>query len=753
MYDPFRRSVYVAAAVIGAVATTAQAGTTLVRSQDEFRQAVKELRPGHTIALANGVWRDFEIVFKGIGTREKPITLTAEEKGKVIISGQSNLRISGEYLVVSGLVFRDGHSPTSEVISFRRDSRELANHSRVTEVVIDHFNNPERTESDSWVVMYGRHNRFDHNHLAGKSNQGVTMAVRLNSEESQENHHRIDHNYFGPRPVLGSNGGETLRIGTSQYSMSNSRTLVESNFFERCDGEVEIISNKSGGNIYRGNVFLESRGTLTLRHGNDTVVERNIFLGNGVDHTGGIRVINKRQTVRNNYLHGLRGYRFGSALTVMNGVPDSPINRYHQVEDSRIENNSVIDSDHVELAAGSDAERSAVPLSTVFARNLIHNQDGRNIVSIHDDISGITFEGNVLNSVSGFPIAKGFESGAVPLEKAANGLLYPVGEGFAGVGASRDLAVLDRSDTGVSWYPKPADDIAFDTGRVHRVEPGADDLAAIVMAAGAGDVVELAPGNYRVARVITVSRPVTVRSRPGTDERKPVLEFERSALFEINDGGSLKLAGLRISGRQAPDAAGNTVVRTSRYSMLNPYRLLVEDCVIAGLDINHSFNFMSASKGTFADRIDIRGSEFSDVTGAILELDREADDLGLYNAEYVAIERSSFQRIGEAVTVLYRGGTDESTFGPHFSLRDSVLVSVGQSSRNKSDASILLHGVQLAVIEGNELSKSRGIRVIQTVGEPRLVMDSNLFVETPQPVVTDASMSASEKGAAAEAVR
>ncbi len=31
------------------------------------------------------------------------------------------------------------------------------------------------------------------------------------------------------------------------------------------DGEVEIISNRSGGNVYRRNVFFESRGTLTLR--------------------------------------------------------------------------------------------------------------------------------------------------------------------------------------------------------------------------------------------------------------------------------------------------------------------------------------------------------------------------------------------------------------------------------------------------------------------------------------------------------
>ena len=746
-------SICLIAALMAGIAANAQAGTVLVRSQAEFQKAVEALRPGDTVALANGVWRDFEIEFSGVGTEDMPITLTGEEKGKAVISGQSNLAISGEHLVVSGLVFREGYSPTGEVISFRRSSRELANHSRVTEVVIDHFNNPERTESDSWVVMYGKHNRFDHNHLVGKGNQGVTLAVRLDSEGSQENHHRIDHNYFGPRPILGSNGGETLRIGTSQYSMSNSRTLVENNFFERCDGEVEIISNKSGGNIYRGNLFLESRGTLTLRHGNDTLVDGNVFLGNGVDHTGGIRVINKRQTVRNNYLYGLRGYRFGSALTVMNGVPNSPINRYHQVEDSRIENNSIIDSHHIELAAGSDSERSAAPRSTVFARNLIFNADGRNVFSFHDDVSGISFEGNLLNSVTGFPIDKGFQRTAVRLQKAANGLLYPAGAQFRNVGASRDLEVLDRADTGVSWYPKPSGEVAFDTGRIHRLEPGSGDLAAVVMAAGPGDVVEIPPGTYRVARVIKVRRPVTVRAQVQADRGKPLVEFERTALFEIEDGGSLKLVNLHISGREAPDAPGNTVVRTSRYSMLNPYRLQVEGCDIDGLDINHSFNFLGASKGTFAYQIDVRGSTFTDITGAILELDKETEDLGWYNAEYIAIEGSSFRNVGEAVAVIYRGGTDESTFGPHFALRNSKLISVGQSRRNRSDASVLLHGVQVADIDGNEFEKSGGIRVIQTVGEPRLNMGQNRFMETPPPVVTSTVAREPEQTAVSEAAR
>ena len=379
-----------------------------VASQEEYAHAVNRLQPGDTLVLANGEWRDFEILFTGKGVPGKPITLTAETKGEVLVTGQSNLRLAGEHLVVSGLVFKDGHSPTNTVIAFRRSKGEYANHSRVTEVVIDHFNNPERFETDFWVMLYGKHNRFDHNHLEGKSNQGVTMAVRLDSEENQENHHRIDHNYFGPRPVLGSNGGETLRIGTSHYSMSDSFTTVENNYFDRCNGEVEIISSKSGANVFRGNVFSESRGTLTLRHGNGNIVENNVFLGNRVDHTGGIRVINKRQVVRNNYMYGLTGHRFGGALVVMNGVPNSPINRYHQVENSIIENNSIIASEHIELAAGSDEERSAPPVSTAFRNNLVHNDDGKSVIAVHDDISGIDFSGNLLNEVASPAVANGF---------------------------------------------------------------------------------------------------------------------------------------------------------------------------------------------------------------------------------------------------------------------------------------------------------------------------------------------------------
>ncbi|MDE0488199.1 MAG: polysaccharide lyase 6 family protein [Gammaproteobacteria bacterium] len=722
-----------ALAIFGAASTSA--AETLVTNQEEYRDAVARAGPGDVIVLANGVWRDFEILLVGNGEPERPITLTAETKGQVIISGQSNLRLAGSHLVVSGLVFRDGYTPTSAVISFRRTKGEPANHSRVTETVIDRFNNPERHEIDFWVLMFGRHNRFDHNHVEGKGNLGVTMAVRLDGEENQQNHHRIDHNYFGPRPILGSNGGETLRIGTSHYSLTDSLTVVENNVFDRCDGELEIISNKSGGNTFRGNLFLESRGTLTMRHGNNAVVEDNVFLGNGVPNTGGIRVINKGHVVRNNYLHGLTGYRFGAAFTVMNGVPDSPLNRYHQVEDVLMENNSIIQCDYIEMAGGSDEERSATPIDSRFRSNLVFNRDGNNVIRVHDDISGIAFKGNAANAVDDLPVKSGFSNSPIEMQQAANGLWYPVGDDLASIGVRTDLKVLDKDDTGVAWYPKPGSSRA--TPPTILVTPGEDSLFDAAKRSDAGSILELAPGDYRVRKTIVIERPLTIKAAQGRGTVR--LEFERPALFELDDGGRLELSGLEISGAASPDMSGNSVVRTSRYSMTSNYGLVVDDCSVSDLDVNYLFNFFLVAKNTFADEIRITRSEFSDITGSVLALSREIDDLGRYNGEEISVVDSRFSNIGGAVFDIYRGGTDESTFGPRLELRSSVLESVGHNARNKTAASIRLLGVQVADIHDNEFIDSRPIRVTHTVGDPITRIGGNRFTGTPEPIVGEIS--------------
>ena len=693
---------------------------TLVHTLEEYNQAVNHAKPGSTIVLANGVWENAELLFQGKGTAEAPITLTVEEKGKVTLEGQSYLQIAGEYLHVEGLVFKNGYTPTNEVISFRKNNKELAYNSRLSECVIDNYSNPERHEQDSWVALYGKNNRVDHNHFEGKGNRGVTLIVRLNTKESIENNHIIEANYFGPRQNLGSNGGETLRVGTSHYSMEKSNTLVQGNYFDRCDGEHEIISNKCDQTTYKNNVFFESIGTLTMRHGDETLVEGNVFLGNRKRNTGGIRVINGQQTVRNNYGYGLTGYRFRGALVVMNGVPNSPLNRYFQVEDAIIENNVFVDSDHVQLCAGSDAERSATPINSTFKNNTFYLEKPSKLVTIYDDISGIAFENNLTNHPINKTLTSGFEVENMSLTKDKNGLLMPmIGEKVIAPALADEIPT--KENTGAAWYSKADKRIAFESGKTTSVAAGVNTLFDAIKNSQPGDILELKDSErYELTKLPLIQHPLTIQASEG---KTPLILWEKKAAFDIVNGGELRLKGLTFDGENAPDGSGNAVIRTSKYSMNKNYSLRIENCAFDNLDVNHSFDVIRIYKNTFADEIHISNSTFNNITGHVMALDKETDDVGIYNAEFVTLHNNIFTNIGGAVLSLHRGGKDESTFGPFLDMDHCTFENVGFDSRNKYKAAINLYGVQDIQMKNSIFKKTKKIQMHLVVGEPIVKVD------------------------------
>lgn len=126
------------------IATPVAAQNTLVHNTSEFNRAVKSVKPGNKIILANGVWKDVELIFEGSGTKEKPIVLSVETKGKVTLEGKSNFKMAGKYLMAEGLVFKNGYSTAAEVIAFRKNDSALCNNCRITEFVVDNYSNPQR---------------------------------------------------------------------------------------------------------------------------------------------------------------------------------------------------------------------------------------------------------------------------------------------------------------------------------------------------------------------------------------------------------------------------------------------------------------------------------------------------------------------------------------------------------------------------------------------------------------------------------
>lgn len=422
-----------------------------VKSVAEFKAALSHAQPGDTITLAEGEWRDAELVFEAKGAAGKPITLRAEKPGKTILTGQSRLRIGGQHLVVSGLYLRGAYHP-DQLIEFRRDSKRLATDCRLTECAIVDCNAPDGGDTH-WLGLYGQRNRVDHCWIEGKTTLGTTLVVWLGEEEPAA--HRIDHNYFGPRPHLKKNGAETIRVGDSKSSMKWSRTVVEANCFQGCDGEVEIISNKSCGNIYRGNTFLRCAGTLTLRHGNDCLVQGNCFLGDNAKESGGVRIIGERHRVEGNYFQDLAGKEARAGLAVVNGQAGAVLNGYFQVIDATITGNTWVNCRQPVYIGQSDPDTgNAVPAKgVVFSRNLISGKTPA--VTIHTP-GDVKWKDNAVNaSAAPEPAIPGLRVLDFALMPDAAGVQLPApgspAAGYGYAGGQDATGPLTPAQTGPGW--------------------------------------------------------------------------------------------------------------------------------------------------------------------------------------------------------------------------------------------------------------------------------------------------------------
>jgi len=338
-----------------------------------------DLKPGDVVIIEPGIYNSVNISLSAAGTEEKPVYLRAAKGGEVIITGNSTMRISGNNIIVSDLWFKNPVPTQSKsLIEFRCRDSKLVN------CLITGFDTKGDSKTDNkWVSIYGERNTVANCTFAHKKNIGCLLVVWLEKDIIPS--HRILNNYFTRPHILyesdGSkmNGQECIRIGTSDFSMQRADCLVEGNTFYSCDSEIEVISNKSCFNIFRGNLFYETQGALTLRHGNNSRVERNYFIGNGKSGTAGVRVIGDHQSVIGNYFENTRGENYAAAICLIQGVPDSPLNRYFQVKDSKIEKNTIVNCyNGIVISYGSSPDQSLPVISTEITENTICNDNSSN---------------------------------------------------------------------------------------------------------------------------------------------------------------------------------------------------------------------------------------------------------------------------------------------------------------------------------------------------------------------------------------
>ncbi|WP_179640769.1 polysaccharide lyase 6 family protein [Sphingomonas guangdongensis] len=551
-------------------------------------ETARRAAPGDTVVLASGTLRDVQMVIDVRGTAERPITIAAETPGGVIVSGRSSLLITGAHLVVSGLVFRDGHAPGQAVIETAPGSEDV----RLREIVIDAFNPPDRRTPSAWVWLRGRNHQVERGWFAGKGNAGPTIEA--------SGQHRIEASYFGPREPLGAIGGEAIRVSGS--------VDIAGNLFDRQDAGVAIV-NLAGGGSFRGNTIRRSAGQVVLR--GRYRAERNVVRGDGKADTGGLLATGANVTIRDNYVDRVAG----DAIAVAGDGAGATI-----------ENNSVIDSARLSVDGGS----------ATLTRNLLRNT----VDPIRVSGGRATFTGNVSSFDPPAVAAAGMRRDKHDFTATPAGLLHLATA--PGVGAPLDLAPVAASAAGPAWYAKPTEQRTFAFAVADTIVP-AGGLTAAVAAAAPSAVLVLRGGDHLLAAPLVIDRPLTIRGRDGAR-----LRFRGATAFQLARGGSLRLESVAVSGSAAPRRAGNAVVRAPLTPTTANYTVVLDHVTFSELDRGAGFDVIATTPGTLATRIDLRGVAARDVSGALVSA--PATD-GRYAAQFVRITDAALDAVRTIVTV------------------------------------------------------------------------------------------------------
>jgi poly(beta-D-mannuronate) lyase len=274
------------------------ANTITVSSITELQSAIDKAKPGDKIVMKDGVYTttsDINIACNG--TKEHPITITAQDFGKTEITGSGgfNLVSRSAYIIIRDFKFTHAASKakSSSGSTFCRWTNNI-------------FETPGDGED---LTIAGNDNEVDHNTFQNKNAMGRFLAIRGTGSQIAERLW-IHHNYFkSQKDQGGKNGAETLQFGLSGFSLSLSNSVVEYNLFEDCAGENEMISVKASAVTLRYNTIRNCPAQFTLRHGNKCQVYGNYFY-----NTPGIRIFGDDHLVYSNYFENCN-----PAITVGNG--------------------------------------------------------------------------------------------------------------------------------------------------------------------------------------------------------------------------------------------------------------------------------------------------------------------------------------------------------------------------------------------------------------------------------------------------
>lgn len=355
--------------------------THQVGSLSELQLKLNEAAPGDTLTLKNGVYTtDAPIVVNRRGADGQPIVIAAETVGGVEIAGTHGFTLISPagHIVISGFVFTHnaGKSTIAAGTSHVRFSR----------------NTFRCVGEGAYLTVNGHDAQIDFNEFAEKKSAGSMIAVGGTGAQIAQRLW-IHHNYFHDLVTSTGESTEMIRYGLSALSLSTGAGVVEHNLFARCRGENELISNRSSGNTYRFNTFIESPSAqVTLRHGNACRI-----YGNILRNTEGLRLFGDRHVVHSNLFDGnYIGVNLGNGGGEV--ADGAPLASHDRPDDCIIAFNTFVDNrTHYQMSRRTPTALGAQ--RTVFAYNVL--QGGGVAAKIDGPYPEAVWAGNIVWTVAG----------------------------------------------------------------------------------------------------------------------------------------------------------------------------------------------------------------------------------------------------------------------------------------------------------------------------------------------------------------
>jgi poly(beta-D-mannuronate) lyase len=411
-------------------------------------EAINSAKSGDLILLADGEYplstdmieESFKIKGKKIGGTDEapiiePIIVRAQHVGGVSLTGSAAFRFSDcKYFTWYG--FNHLHRSIKDA-SITFEGGANTRFARCEVKLVDFVENDGKKKwrkKSHWLKMENcKRMKVDHCKFHQKSTVGHFIDVLF--DDGKDNNVKdgpvIEYNHFlnqdlGDHPDnwpedangYGDAGGEAIKAGLANKCRTYYRVIFRYNLLEECNGDGEIISNKSCGNLYYHNVIVNNKktdqsGSLTLRHGDSTAVLGNYFEGCGLRVWGADNLITNNHFTLNSVEDPDRWplvINKGTRLEPDGERPESRSMREQVVDNDIIMNTFANGNGNADIIVSWGVGNGQSPTENRFRGNIITAQNGKLLKgvpasdnTIRDNIASITGnanEGNLTDAMA-----------------------------------------------------------------------------------------------------------------------------------------------------------------------------------------------------------------------------------------------------------------------------------------------------------------------------------------------------------------